>query len=804
MNRHSSILLFFGLLLCFLLGGAGFLLHWQKAPSTPAVNPPSIAEVPPASPAPAAPPNPALPLTPAAMQDFEKAHLIYAPWPPKSNAPSATEDDSKKKSRDGVKTAAEVRLRPIWQLCGALLIGTTATPASTPDADASFDPDPGATLKSTPPPLFPPVSGEVPDYGSEPLPPGLTLPRANVNPRDKTPSHFDTPDYDQQDPDAPNDVPPFTKAMPDRWKIAAPQWTRYSDPRTETPYQSNPPGIWLPYENSMLKGDLPVLGQKVFLKVTVANDESFNGANIPTPSGITAANAGSYEFYGQGDEAQSQNNTIITFDLFQGETVFRPPDWQLIVQPVINWNYAKVSENGQLNANPLGEKSDEGNQNTIFNPLNPASALTFEQTQLVSDPGEGAGSAFLTRGREYASLEQASFEYHIADLSSNYDFVSVQAGLQPFNADFRGFVFDDTNLGYRLFGSADANRYQYNIALFDEREKDTNSQLNSLDSRAQRIIVVDLFKQDFFGFLDNPSINKGYTLEANFLANMDDGGKDDIYDKNGFLVRPEPIGGPLAPHAVHAYYFGLNGDGHIGPINLTNSFYEVVGRDDLNGIAGHAVSINAQEAAVEASYDVDWIRFKASFFYASGDKDPTGNTATGFDSIVDNPSFIGGPFSYYERNGFNLGGTAVALKQDDSLLPDLRTSKTEGQSNFVNPGVFIYGVGTELTLTPKLKMVMNANVVSFADTKPIEVALQTAGIHSLFGYDLSMGFFYRPLLTDNIVFSAGFGAFVPGQGYRDIYNTNTDPVPGYDDGGYAANSSPPFLYSAVAGLTFVY
>jgi hypothetical protein len=362
-------------------------------------------------------------------------------------------------------------------------------------------------------------------------------------------------------------------------------------------------------------------------------------------------------------------------------------------------------------------------------------------------------------------------------------------------------LFSTTPIWVTAF-SATPNRYQYNAALFDEREKDTNSQLNTFGSRNQRVLVVNLYKQDFFEFLGDEDLRRGYTMQASFLYNHD--GADTLYDRDGFIVRPEPLGGPIVPHDVNAYYFGINGDGHIGRVNLTDSFYEVIGRDDMNGLAGQPVSINAQEGAVELSYDQDWIRFKASFFYASGDKNPTGSTATGFDSIVDNPNFIGGPFSYYVHNGFNLGGTAVGLKQDDSLLPDLRTSKTEGQSNFVNPGVLIYGVGTDIDVTPKLKFAFNANVVSFETTAPIELALQTSGIHRLFGYDLSAGFFYRPLLTNNIVFSLGFGAFIPGPGYRDIYNDDEDPVPGYDDGGYVSDSSPSFLYSVNVGLTFVY
>ena len=68
--------------------------------------------------------------------------------------------------------------------------------------------------------------------------------------------------------------------------------------------------------------------------------------------------------------------------------------------------------------------------------------------------------------------------------------------------------------------------------------------------------------------------------------------------------------------------------------------------------------------------------------------------ATGFDTVFDRPFFIGGPFSFFSHQGFNLGGTSVNFKQRDSLAIDFRTSKSEGQSNFVNPGVFIaYLVG---------------------------------------------------------------------------------------------------------------
>jgi hypothetical protein len=256
-------------------------------------------------------------------------------------------------------------------------------------------------------------------------------------------------------------------------------------------------------------------------------------------------------------------------------------------------------------------------------------------------------------------------------------------------------------------------------------------------------------------------------------------------------------------HQLEAYYLGWGGDGHIGSLNVSHEFYEALGHDDFNDVAGRPVDINAQMAALEVSYDHDWARYKASFFYASGDKNANGGTATGFDTIVDNPNFTGGPFSYWARQGFNLGGSSVNLKDSGSLVPDLRTSKTEGQANFVNPGVFIYGVGAEFDLTPKLRSFLNANYIRFAETGVLKTVLQTDRVDQEVGWDLSLGIQYRPLLTDNIIISAGFGVLIPGRGFRDIYKTNTNPVPGLDSTG-PVGTVDDFLYSGLIDVTFTY
>ena len=237
-------------------------------------------------------------------------------------------------------------------------------------------------------------------------------------------------------------------------------------------------------------------------------------------------------------------------------------------------------------------------------------------------------------------------------------------------------------------------------------------------------------------------------------------------------------------------------------MNIDHAFYQVFGEEGLNGIAGKRVEISAQMAALELSVDKDWLRHKLSVFYGSGDHNPTNSHATGFDTVFDRPFFIGGPFSFFSHQGFNLAGTAVNFKQRDSLMVDFRTSKSEGQSNFVNPGVFIVGYGLDADITPKLRGFMNVNYVRTVDTATTELVLFTNHASNDFALDCSAGFQWRPLLTENIIITAGAGFLIPRWGYKDIYRTSTIPVHGYP--GPSAGHVDDFLYSAIATLTLTY
>ncbi len=566
--------------------------------------------------------------------------------------------------------------------------------------------------------------------------------------------------------------PSNANTVEDRYRIATGVWNRYLDDSVaETPYERRTPYLWHPYYQSVLKGDVPVIGQDIFASLTLQNTTDIEVHEIPIPSGVSTARPDSSEFYGRGDQTIINTNTSLTLDLFRGETSFKPVEWLFRIQPVLNTHYISGYEANVISPDPRGLDQATATAPSNSGIVSPGRLDAFLDPLLFPARSDFSHTKATERLEDYVGLQQLFLESHLLDLSENYDFAALRVGTQPFNADFRGHVFVDSNWGYRLFGNLRKNRIQYNLALFDPFEKESFSELNTFDDRNQNVLVANAYCQDF--------LTEGYTAQLSFLANWDNGSDSGlIYDSAGNIVRPSPIG-TVAPHDLEAYYLGWNGEGHIGRANISHSLYHVFGEDDLNGVAGRSVDINAWMAAMEVSVDYDWMRHKFTLFCASGDDDATDGTATGWDAIVDNPNFIGGPFSYWQRQGMNLGGTAVALKQRLSLIPDLSSNKFLGQSNFVNPGIFIAGLGEEWELTPRLRIFANLNYLLFMETDTVATALLTNDIDREIGWDLSFGVEYRPFLTDNLKLNMGLGLLFPGAGFKDIYSTSSTGVPGY-------------------------
>jgi hypothetical protein len=511
--------------------------------------------------------------------------------------------------------------------------------------------------------------------------------------------------------------------MEDRWRLGFPAWDRYTF-TPEYPYTRDYPyqlgHWWDPFNQNVLKGDYPIIGQHTFLNVTGIARGIFEGRQLPTQTTPfeSTARPFEYDFFGRPNQAIYSQYLLLSFDLFHGDAAFKPVDWRIKLTPAFNYNSARFEELAQVSPD-------------------------------VTDGQH--------RDRTLVTLEEYFVEAKLFDLSPEYDFMSMRIGSQFFVSDFRGFIFSDTNRAARLFGTLNGNRDQFNLIYFRPDEKDTNSGLNTFNDRSQNLLFANWYHQDF--------IWPGYTVQANVA--YDDDGPSMLFDKNRFLVRPDPDG-VFQQHRVDVAYLGLTGDGHIDRYNITHAFYWAVGHDSQNPLANCPQDINAQMAAIELSYDRDWARFRGSFFWASGDGNINNHHATGFDTINDNPNFAGGEFSFWQRQNIPIFG--VNLVQRGSLVADLRSSKIQGQANFVNPGLQLWNVGMDLDLTPKLRMINNCNFLLFDKTNVLEQFLFDGNIHREIGVDISSGFEYRPFLSNNVIFKAGVAGLLPGRGFKEIYN----------------------------------
>jgi hypothetical protein len=488
---------------------------------------------------------------------------------------------------------------------------------------------------------------------------------------------------------------------------------------------------WDPYNQNVIKGDRPILGTNDwFMDLTGVSDSVAEFRSFPTPVGVqTTQNLGSLDVFGNANSALYTQTFVAGADIYEGSTAYKPPDIEFRFATAANINYAQVSERRILNVDP--------------------SKPTHRLDGILA-------------------LQEAFLDYHIRDVDERYDFDSIRIGIQPFTSDFRGFLFQDNQLGVRLFGDRANNRYQYNLAFFARLEKDSNSGLNDITQmiRNDYLAVANLYAQDF------PV--PGFTSEAIAVYNWNREGRQIHLDENGFPARPALLGDNHG-RDYDVVYLGYSGDGHIGDINLTVTGYGEMGQDRNSIFTNAPADISGYFFAAEPSMDFDWIRVRLSGLYASGDNNPYDNHEGGFDAIFENPQFAGADTSYWIRQSipFAGGGRDIFLNGRNGVLNDLRSSKEEGQSNFNNSGTILLGAGADFDVLPELRVSSSLNHLWFADTTIVQALRQQGNISQDLGWDASMALTWRPFLTQNIVLRASGAVLSPGAGFNDLFTTNT-------------------------------
>lgn len=503
--------------------------------------------------------------------------------------------------------------------------------------------------------------------------------------------------------------------IPDRWRLAGalgvtkPRW-------------------WDPYNQNFWKGDIPIAGtENLFLALTAISDTVVEPRSFPIPVSVqTTSRAGSLDIFGRNTSLVLAQTFIVAGSIIKGSTAYMPPEYEVRVALAFQDNYVDVPEKRVLYVEP----SRKTHRNDAF-----------------------------------IGVQELFVDYHLRNVGARYDFDSVRVGIQPFSSDFRGFLFQDNQLGVRFFGNRDNNRIQYNLGAFWRVEKDTNSGLNDLTQRLRDdwVFVANVYRQD----LPVP----GLTSQLTVVHNRNREGDEIYVDKNGFPQRPALLG-TLRGRDYDVTYLGYNADGHWGRYNITASAYYAFGEDRRSIFTDRQAKIRAFFLAAEPSIDFNWIRVRGSFLYASGDKNPYDNTERGFDSIFENPQFAGSDTSYWIRQTipFAGGGRVIGVNARNGVLNSLRASKEEGQSNFNNPGTTLFGGGADFDVTPELRLSANVNHIGFVNTTIVQNLRQEGSIPKSLGWDASLSAIWRPHMTQNIVFRASGAVFDAGKGFKDLFS----------------------------------
>ena len=187
---------------------------------------------------------------------------------------------------------------------------------------------------------------------------------------------------------------------------------------------------WDPYNQNTYKGDrpidpkkvpwLPIKGDDWFFIANAVSDSVFEPRTFPIPVGVqTTEDPDRNDVFGRPASIVASQTFILGGALVKGNTAFKPPDVEYRLTLAFNVNHVDVPERRVLHVEP-------------------------------SKPSH--------RTDHFVGVQELFFDYHFRNVSDRYDFDSVRIGIQPFQADFRGFLFNDNQLGVRFFGTRRSSR----------------------------------------------------------------------------------------------------------------------------------------------------------------------------------------------------------------------------------------------------------------------------------------------------------------------------------------------------------
>jgi hypothetical protein len=242
----------------------------------------------------------------------------------------------------------------------------------------------------------------------QPVEPGRRSPRVPVLRFEPTPC--DPARLPDADPNALDEFP----ELPDRWRIVS--------------LLGYPENLLDPYHgNNWLKGDRPAFGEDWFFNLGVVSDSVIEPRRFPVPvAAADGGDPGSLDTIGDGEQQFYAENLIVEAVLYQGNTVFQPPDWEFRFTPVL---------------------------------ISSRVTTRHPETDPAEEPPHGAWSA--------AALFVDST---CATSPTTTTSTACASACSPSRSTSAASCSRTAPSAY-LFGTRDSNRWQYNLAWFRRLEK---------------------------------------------------------------------------------------------------------------------------------------------------------------------------------------------------------------------------------------------------------------------------------------------------------------------------------------------
>src|SRR5947209_5403549 len=186
----------------------------------------------------------------------------------------------------------------------------------------------------------PPTQGGIPglDQLTQPRPPALNRPlESPAPPAEETPTPEGGP-YFVNPVDAPLGFTGPSGVLPreagqdnnfipreDRWRIGFPDWDRYDKgfpPADDYPYIRG--HWWDPFNQNVLKGDYPIIGQHIFFNLSADLLMLFEARQTPSVTTPFESTARPREepFFGRPDQYFNTNFLSVGLELFHGDAAF--------------------------------------------------------------------------------------------------------------------------------------------------------------------------------------------------------------------------------------------------------------------------------------------------------------------------------------------------------------------------------------------------------------------------------------------------------------------------------------------------